>query len=247
MGSSFKTQGIVIKRTNLGEADRILTILTDRFGKIKAIAKGVRKTKSKLAGSLEPFMIIDFQLHEGKTFYIITGASIKNDLSNLHLDLKRISQIFYIGELIDKFIEEDHLNLSIFDLLKTALEQVEQSNDDFILRIFELKLIESSGFKPQLFEGVHCKTMLSPGDNFWDEIEGGVICASCQSKTKHGRKISDNAIKILRLIEKDNFDLVGRLNLEKKLKKELSDILSNYIKNILEKELCTEKFMKEFL
>ena len=83
---SSKASGIIIKRSNFAEADRILTILTDRLGKIKAIAKGVRKTRSHLAGSLEPYMLVDLQLHEGKTFYIVTGAEIMEEYQNIHSD-----------------------------------------------------------------------------------------------------------------------------------------------------------------
>lgn len=246
MNSSYKTCGVVIKRINFGEADRILTIFTERFGKVKAIARGVRKTKSKLAGHLEPFMLVDLQLYEGKTFYTVTGAMIINEFPALHLDLKKISRAFYFGELIDKFIEENQKSATIFELFSEVLRSLEKSNDEFIVRIFELKLIESAGFKPQLFECVHCREKLKAGENFWDEVEGGVICSDCQRKFKHGRSISDNSIKILRLIEKNDFGLSERVKVGEKLKHELSEILSKYIKNILEKELKTESFMKEF-
>lgn len=126
MGSmNYKTQGIVIRRHDFSEADRILTVFTERFGKIKVIAKGVKKIKAKLAGSLEPFMLSDLELHEGKTFYIATGASIIKDFSSLHSDLDKMAAVFCLGELIDKFEKEEQKSEQVFRLLVDTLEALD--------------------------------------------------------------------------------------------------------------------------
>src|SRR5450830_263530 len=114
---SFKTNGIVIKRMNFGEADRILTIMTERFGKVKAIARGVRKSTSRLGGHLEPFMVVEFQLYSGKTFYTITGAEIVSDLPNIHSDLKKMAKVFVVGELVDNFLHEHEKSERIYQIL----------------------------------------------------------------------------------------------------------------------------------
>jgi len=104
---NLKTSGIVIKRMNYGEADRILTILTLDHGKIKAIAKGSRKILSKMGGSLEPFCLVNFIFHQGKSFYIVTSATVENYFEKIHTDINKTAKAFYIGELIDKFLEEE--------------------------------------------------------------------------------------------------------------------------------------------
>lgn len=240
-----KTEGIVIKRTNFGEADRILTILTERFGKIKVIAKGVRKISSRLAGSLEPFMLLDLQLHEGKTFYIVTGAVIKNEFINVHTELKKTSEAFYIAELIDKFVEENQHLSGLFELFFKALKSIEDKKTDFYLRVFELKLIEKAGFYPELRACIHCRKKLTPSDNFWDSIEGGVICQDCQERFRHGQKITDQLIKLFRFIERENVEKIENLKISENLKQEAEEILTDYIKSILEKELKSKKFMKD--
>jgi len=242
--NSYKTPGIVIKRMNYGEADRILTILTERFGKIKAIAKGVRKIKSKLAGSLEPFMLINLELHEGKTFYIVTGASIEQEFPQIHKDLKKTSLAFYVGEVADKFLQEEQKSGSIFEVFKDALLGIEESDDQFLLRVFELRMIEASGFKPELYECVHCKEKITQGDNFWDSVEGGILCSSCQSKFHHGKKISDDLIKIFRLIDRGEYSVLKKIKVKHDLKDEAEEILNNYIKSILERELKSQQFLK---
>ncbi|MCL5410363.1 MAG: DNA repair protein RecO [Patescibacteria group bacterium] len=241
---NYKTQGIVLKRMNFGEADRILTILTERFGKIKAIAKGVRKGKSKLAGHLEPFMLIDLQLHEGKTFYIVTGAEIGSDFPEIHNELKKTSQAFYLAELIDKFLPEHQKSEEVFCLFCQALEYLNKNEKSLFLRIFELKIIEASGFHPELYECVHCKNKLEDESNFWDAVEGGVICGDCQKKFQHGKSISNQLIKLLRLIEKSDFVILHKLKISDALEIEVEEILSGYIQSVLEKELRSKGFMK---
>lgn len=241
---NFKTRGIVLKRMNFGEADRILTVLTERFGKIKAIAKGVRRLKSKLAGSLEPFILLDLQLHEGKTFYIVTGSSIESEFSNIHDNLKKTSQAFYLAELIDKFLPEHQKSEKIFFLFCQALEYLNNNEKSLFLRVFELKIIEASGFHPELYECVHCKNKLEDESNFWDAIEGGVICPACQRKFQHGKNVSNQLIKLLRLIERSDFSILQKLKISAEIENEAEDILSAYIQSVLEKELKSKGFMK---
>jgi DNA repair protein RecO (recombination protein O) len=241
---SLKTSGIVLKGTNFGEADRILTILTERLGKVKVLAKGIRKIKSHLAGSLEPFMVVDLQLCEGKTFYHITGASIVNDFPNLHSDLQKMAQAFFLGEMADKFLPEGERVSEAFFLLSKALFSLESSSRLLMIRAFQLKILETSGFKPELYSCVHCKEKITPGNNFWDSVEGGIICKNCQGEIHHGMEIKDETIKLFRFIEQNEFNNIDRLKLSRESEEEAENLLSNYLKNILERELKSEKFLK---
>jgi len=114
-----------------------------------------------------------------------------------------------------------------------------------VVRIFELKLIESCGFSPELRNCVHCREKLSAGNNFWDNVEGGVICDRCHGKFGHGNVISDNVIKSLRIIENENFDLAIKFKPDIKIRQELDLILGEYIDSILEREIRSRKFMGE--
>lgn len=242
--SSYKTLGIVLSSINFGEADKILTILTERFGKVKVIAKGVRKIRSHLAGSLEPFMLLNLQLHEGKTFYIVTGAVIDEDFPNIHSDLRKTAKAFFLGELVDRFVAEDQIVPEIFELFQQALTFQEDNSRELILRAFELKIIEAAGFKPELFNCVHCKGKITAGQNFWDEVEGGVICGVCQAKFHHGKEITDDTIKLFRFIESNSFEKTNILKVNKRIEIEAANILAEYIRNILERELKSERFLK---
>lgn len=244
---NLKTEGIVIKRMNLGEADKILTIFTERFGKIKAISKGVRKIKSHLAGSLEPFMLVDFELYEGKTFYTITGACIKEDNENIHLDLVKISQAYYIAELIDRFFEERERSISAFSLLNEALGAINNSNKKIIIKAYCLKLLIIAGFQPELYNCVHCKRKILQTEQIhWDQTEGGVICLDCQKTFHHGKEVSKELIKLFRFFEGHPFSEIQKLKISTSLENESELIISNYIQGILEDKILKSKnFMLE--
>jgi len=241
---SIKTFGIVLKGTNFGEADKILTILTDRLGKVRAMARGVRKIKSHLAGSLEPYMIVNLQLYEGKSFYTVTGSAIEEDFPAIHKNLKKSAKAFFVGELVDRFVKEDESVREVFHLLSSVLSVIEDSDRYLLILAFELKIIELAGFKPELFNCLHCKEKIQAGQNFWDKIEGGVICSNCQNKTHHGQAVLDGTIKLLRFLEKNSWEETKLLKVSAQIEKETEKILADYIRHILERELKSERFLK---
>jgi len=139
---NYRTEGIILKRLNLGETDRILTIFSKYHGKIKAIAKGVRRLKSRKGGSLELFNHVSLYLAEGKNFDIITDVEIINNFIKQRQGLKWIAGAFQIAEAIDKLTAEKQSNRQAFELLKKALSS---SYQDIVLK-FEIELLKELGF-----------------------------------------------------------------------------------------------------
>ncbi len=244
---NVKTSGIIIKRMNYGEADRILTILTSDHGKIKAIAKGSRKILSKLGGSLEPFCLVDFIFHEGKSFYIVTSAIVQNHFEKVHFEIDKTAKAFYIGELLDKFLEEKQNHPEVFELFSRYLENLENADDPILIPVFSAKILEAVGFKPEVSECLHCRQKLQPTQNYWDDVEGGVICQDCHDKFGHGQKVSNDIIKILRLIFSPEFKVGSKININDKYKNQTGAVLESYIEGVLERELKSKKFMKDMI
>jgi len=241
----LKTLGIVVKRMDYGEADRILTVLTSNMGKVKAIAKGSRKILAKLGGHLEPFCLVDFIFHEGKSFYIVTSAVVQNHFKKVHSDIDKTAKAFYIGELLDKFLEENENHPEVFELFVKYLENLESADDPILIPVFSAKILEALGFKPEVSECLHCREKLQPVQNYWDDIEGGVICQKCHNKFGHGREIENDTIKILRLIFSPAFHIGSRLNIADEFKNQTAAVLESYIEGVLERELKSKKFMKD--
>ncbi len=150
---TFKTEGIILKRTNYGEADRILTIYTKNYGKIKAVAKGVRKITSRKAGSLELFNHTIIFLAQGRSLPLITEAQAVNLFKFWRKNLAKVGVAYYFCELVDKLTPEEQENQAVFGLLKDYLEKINKFNLSTAVRNFEEELLHELGFGvPAVFE-----------------------------------------------------------------------------------------------
>ena len=148
--ATIKTSGIVIRRINLGEADKILTILTRDRGKIRVVAKGVRRPKAKLAGFSDMFRYNDFVLVEGRNLDIVCGATTVEHFIADGIELEKIGVMYYLCELVDKLIEETDDVRGIFELLRESLHFIKNHDTPTALTksYFEMKLLLILGYSP---------------------------------------------------------------------------------------------------
>lgn len=146
MTKSFKTEGIVIKRKDFGEADRLLTIFTLHQGKISAVAKGVRRITSRRSGNVELLNRSQIFLHKGKSFLILTEASAIDVYENIKSDLTLTTYAYHVIELIDKLLPENLPEPWIYENLIEVLRLLEQNPRQIFVRAFEAKLLSHQGF-----------------------------------------------------------------------------------------------------
>lgn len=144
---SFKTEGIVIKRRNFQEADRIITVFSKKQGKISIKASGVRKITSRRSPHIELLNHSVFNLHQGKSLVTLTEVESINNFSNLKNNLEKIGVAYYVCELVDGLCAENQENIQIFDLLENILKRIsiEDNYEDLIYQ-FELELLKLLGF-----------------------------------------------------------------------------------------------------
>ncbi|MDP4038542.1 MAG: DNA repair protein RecO, partial [bacterium] len=148
---TYHTDGYVIKRHNLAEADRILTLITYSYGKISAVARSVRKIKSKLAGNLEPFIYSEIHLAKGKNLDIITSVKPKHLFKFSQENLKLIATAYLFMEMIDKLLPSHQPNVKIFDLLTEVFYALEKGfNMGLVKQYFYLKMLKFIGHQPDL-------------------------------------------------------------------------------------------------
>lgn len=149
---SYKTEGIILKRVNFGEAGRILTIFTKHYGKIRARAPGIRRTTSRKAPHLELFNLASLFLAQGKNIDIITEAVTLASFSEIRKDLQKVGVTYYLCELVDKLCPERQENREVFSLLTQTLKNLEAShlNDIYYLsEDFANRLLWNLGFLPR--------------------------------------------------------------------------------------------------
>lgn len=144
---SFKTEGIIIKRRNYKDSDRILTVLTRTNGKIYVRASGVRRINSRRAGHIEPINHSILSLYQGSAFPILTEAETINNFSTIKNDLKSIGLALHLCELIDGLCPENQENMRIFQLLKITLEKLCSEEDQkTVVQNFEMEILTILGY-----------------------------------------------------------------------------------------------------
>ncbi len=211
-------RGIILKKQDYRESDRLFVIYTDELGKISAVAKGVRKIKSKMAGHLELFSVINLMVAPGKNNYQIAGADREENFLNIKSDLGKTVLGSFCLEVVDIFTKTDHPDIKIYELLLEILKVFDNGKNKNFLKtyalskFFILKLLSLLGWTPELYSCVKCKKKITPSGNFFDAERGGLTCGQC------GRgelPISTAAIKILRFVLKNDFKKISTLKISK--------------------------------
>jgi DNA repair protein RecO (recombination protein O) len=233
---TYQTEAIIIKKTKLGEADRILTLYTPELGKIQAVAKGVRRPRSRLAGHLELLTYSLVSLARGRHIDTIIGSQTINSFLPLKNDLNLIAYALYATELVNQFTPDNIENRPLFKLLLETMERLCQSGDSgLILRYFELQLLGEVGYRPQLQECVACHRLLNPVINSFSSSAGGMLCPNCAEP--FSIPLSVDTLKVLRLLQSGEWSAVSRLRLSPVVCRELEIVTRHYLRYLLEREL----------
>ncbi len=243
----YRVQAIVLRRTDFGEADRLLTLFTPDLGKIRVNAKGARKPSSRKSGHVELFTHVDLLIAKGQHMDVITQADTIEAFIALRNNLERVSYAYYLAELVDKFSEEGSENRPVFDLLVHALGWLSEptTNPDLLARFFELRFLQFVGYRPQLFQCLHCGHPVEPVENYFSAEAGGVLDPNCAHTQHDAQPISLNALKVLRYLQTREWETVRRLSFTLPVLTEVEQLMQRYISYHLERELKSIKFLHE--
>ncbi|MDI7275067.1 MAG: DNA repair protein RecO [Anaerolineae bacterium] len=240
----YRTEGIVIKRSDFGEADRLLVLLTPAFGKLRVLAKGVRKVPSRKAGHVEPFMRSQFLLARGRDLDIVTQAEAVEVYQGLREELERATYAFYLAELVDAFAEEGGENRALYALLADTLARLAAGDEPALLtRFFELRLLECAGYRPELQRCVGCGASHEPTAVYFSVAEGGARCPHCGEGATGLLSLSLNAFKVLRYMQGNDYGAVSALRLRTETLREIEAVLHRYLTWILERNLKSLSFL----
>jgi DNA repair protein RecO (recombination protein O) len=244
----YQVEAIIIRKTKLAEADRILSLYTPDLGKVDAVAKGVRRPKSKMAGHLELLTHSRIRLARGRNLDTIIGSQTIESYLAIKNDLWLTSCGLYVTELVNQFTPIRSADPDLFHLLLDTLERLSSSpNTELVMRYFELGLLNKTGYKPQLQNCVACSSELKPVTNSFCSIAGGVLCPDCSQANPSSFPISVDALKVLRLFQRSSFEMVDRLKINSQLSGELKALLSSYIRFLLEKEVKSATWLDSLI
>ena len=245
---SVRTEGIILRRKDFGESDRILVVFTRKLGRISGIAKGARKPSSKIAGHLELFMRSSFLISRGRNLHLITQAEVLESYDSIRENLIGIGLGSYIVELVDSVTYDEGSNLKLYDLLLTTLNALDAGDDPgIVVHYFELHLLGLVGFQPEFFICVDCGKKISEQDQFLSGALGGVVCPTCAGNVRGAdiRPVSSRILKYLRHFQRSSLQELLTLTISDDIQKGLEDIIRYYLTHVLESHLNSPEFIKQ--
>ncbi|NLJ99717.1 MAG: DNA repair protein RecO [Clostridia bacterium] len=244
-GRSVKTEAVVLRSIKYGEADVILTLFGRNTGKIGAIAKGVKKPKSRMRGTVQLFSFGDYMLYRGKSLYTVTQCETKEPFSILREDLVKLTYASYIAEILMGLLQEEEVNPPVFNLMLVVMYMLSREYGTLAVRLFDLKMLKLAGYEPGLLSCVLCQGPLGQGVKF-SNMDGGVVCVRCAARTAQGQKVSKGTLAIMNhLITENNLSKLDRLKISHNAHMEMENILHSYWQYILERRLKSISFLKD--
>jgi DNA repair protein RecO (recombination protein O) len=237
-----KTEALVLRTRDLGEADRLLVLLTPARGKLRAVVRGARKPKSKLGGHLEPFTHVSVELVQGKNLAIVTGAQVLHSFLPVKEDLVRLGQASYVCELTDCFAPEGEENRPLFDLVVSSLSSLAEGGET-VLRCFEVRLLGIMGYGPEMRVCSSCRATLTSPGAFSPSLGGG-LCPACALVEPGAFRVSPAAFQTLRYLQTAAPASVLSARVDAHVLRELGQVLGGYTRYILEEKPRSATFLE---
>jgi len=242
---TYRTSAIVLKESHFAERDRLVVLFTPERGKLRVLAKGVRRTTSRLAGHVGLFMHSSLFLVHGRTFDLVTQGETIEQFPLLSRDLWRLSLAFYAGELVDRFTEDEQPVAGLFDALVTCCRRLnhEATNPALTARAFELELLGVVGYRPQLHTCVLCNAVIQPGPNGFSYADGGVVCPACIQRSPSACPVQVEALRMLRNLQTRPEPAIQALRTSKDALDEAEGLMLGYIQYLLDMRIRSVGFL----
>ncbi len=247
----YKTNALVLKRISLGETDKILTLFTREYGKFSAIAKGARRTTSRIAGATEPLLFVRYLLGEGMNLDVVTQAEVRDSFPVLKSDFGLYLRATYACELLDKLTPERDPSSAAFDLLLSALYVLQRAVDpDAALHAYELQLMSLVGYEPRLDACVRCERVWGEGvlPSGYSASRGGALCGDCNAQTKEETLPvgGETVLALARLATLDDARALARTELTTDVRDQMNRILRAHLRFRLERDVRSTAFLDAF-
>ena len=243
----YVTDAIVLSRFDYGEADRILTLITPGGGKLKAIAKGIRRQKSRIGGSLEPFAELRVALAQGRTFEVVTQVSVVHPWLNLRDNLVSFGTASYLAELANGTLEERHASESVYVLLKRAYEILDAGMaPGRVARWFEMHLADELGVRPEVDRCVECGRLLEADERYrWMPPLGGVLCERCPGPPFERAGLTLEALKLLKAYQRLDVEALAALRVRPAVEREVELGMREFLAYSLDRKPRSLAFLDE--
>lgn len=241
---TYSASAIVLRRIDLGEKDRILTLFSREHGKLSAVAKGARRPGSKLAGASEPFTYAKMLLSAGRDLDILTQAEIKESFPNAKADIAGVAHGIYVLELVNSLVDQRQPNPDLFDTLLSAMYVLESGTDaEMTARYFEVQLLAILGYQPHLDTCLRCGRTPGRERVSFSPSMGGIVCEDCGNPPADAISVPaavSSYVKALRAVEPHK---IKQMRFPAGARRDLARILQSHIRYRLEHDLKSTAFI----
>jgi DNA repair protein RecO (recombination protein O) len=222
-----KAEGIVIRARDYGESHKVIVLYTREFGKIAVMARGVKKTKSRLSFVTQVLTHGQYQFFAGSGMGTLSQGEVIESHHALRQDVLSMSYAAYMAELTDKLTLEKEANPYVFHLLSKTFSYLEEGKDaDILCRIFELKMLSVAGYRPQLDQCLHCGEEDKPF--YFSVAKGGILCQDCRLPEEPVLSLSPSAARLLRLFLHFDINRIGEIRVKQETKDLLERVMYDY-------------------
>jgi len=239
------TEAVVVRTNNFSESDRLINIITPNHGLIRGIVKGAKKPRSRIGGPLDLLKFVKLSVRINTTLSIFTQAETLNGFPSFRNNVSRMATGSYIGEIAEKFSVEGNPNPSLFNLLVKSLTILEDTEKlEMLTRWYEIKLLQATGFVPELDSCVETGKTISPGNHLFSVDKGGLV--SMEAKPFGGQPLlpaSINTIKLLKNLKRSNWLDICNVKVDSNTLRNASRILREYLHYTLGSPAKSESFM----
>ncbi|WP_026692863.1 DNA repair protein RecO [Peribacillus kribbensis] len=239
-----KCEGIVIRRTNYGENNKIITLYTREWGKIAVMARGASKPSSRFSAVTQLFNYGSYLVQMSKGMGTLQQGETISSMRSIKEDIFSTAYASYMVELLDKSVDDRSPNPYLFELLYQSLHYINEGYDQEIITfIFEMKMLDVLGLHPNLDSCSICGAQ--EGSFSFSFREGGFICHRCLDKDPYHMKISPAAVKLLRLFYYFDLSRLGKISVKPETKRELERVIGTYYEEYSGLQLKSKKFLKQ--
>lgn len=244
---TYSVEAVVVRASDFGEADRLVTLLTPFAGLIRAVARGARKPKSRLGGNVDLLQHIRASVSEGRSLHNISQVQSLTSLRGLHAGLEKMSTGLYIAEVSERFSVEGGPNPTLFHHLLGMLQTLDSGSVHPLLSSwFDVQVLRINGFLPAIIECVDCGAKLQPANHVFSPARGGLVCPDCRaSENDVLLPASLNTIKLLRHMVRSEWESVRPIDCGEDELRQVGRVLKEHMQFVLDRHLRTSAFMDE--
>lgn len=239
--ATTKVKGIILSENNMGDYDKMLTILTPNFGKISCAAKGARRPKSALLAGTQLFCFGEYLMYKGTSTYHINSCETIEMFYNIRTDLDKLKYAIHLNKIVQDITEENENCYNILQLYLNALYTISETDKDMdlVISIFKLRILCILGFTPRIMSCVNCKEKEKL--QYFSIRDNGLKCEACSKQDKSALYMSESALNAIKYTITAPAKKLFSFNLKNEALEEFKLITKIYFNEKLEKEYKLEE------